>query len=149
MSSKLNVRQWIIASIVVFVFLSVWGFLVNRLIMPGLFPPPSTAESMSMAESGNPLLQRFWIYCGRAVFALLFVYIFTRGYEGKPGLGEGLRYGLWIGLFLNLPGVPGNLIFGANSTEVVVAQSVLWFLSYLLCGLFAGAIYKAPPKLTA
>jgi hypothetical protein len=147
MSSKLNVRQWIIASVVVFVFLSIWGFLVNRLIMPGLFPPPST--SASMAEYGNPILQRLWIYCGRAVFALLFVYIFTRGYEGKPGLGEGLRYGFWIGLFLSFPGVPTNLIFTTNPTEVVIAQSVLWFLAYLFCGLFTGAVYKAPPKLTA
>jgi hypothetical protein len=147
MSSKLNVRQWIIASIVVFVFVSIWGFLVNRLIMPGLFPPASM--STSMADLGNPVLQRFWIYCGRAVFALLFVYIFTRGYEGKPGLGEGLRYGFWIGLFLNLPGVPSNLIFTANPAEVVVAQSVLWFLSYLFCGLFTGAIYKGSPKLAA
>ena len=145
MSSKLNVRQWIIASIVVFLVVSIWGVLVNRLIMPGLFPPVSV--STPMAESGSPLLQRFWIYCGRAVFALLFVYIFTRGYEGKPGLGEGLRYGVWIGLFLNLPGVPSHFVFSTNPTEVIIAQSVLWFLSSLFCGLFTGAIYKGPPKL--
>jgi hypothetical protein len=147
MSSKLNIRQWIIASIVVFVFVSIWGFLVNRLIMPGLFPPAST--SASMAEAGSPVLQRFWIYCGRAVFALLFVYIFTRGYGGKPGLGEGLRYGVLLGLFVNLPGVPSQFIFTTNPTEVIIAESVLWFLSYVFCGLFTGAIYKGPPKLTA
>jgi hypothetical protein len=144
MSSKLNVRQWIIASIVVFVVVSIWGVLVNRLIMPGLFPPDSV--STSMVESGSPVLQRFWIYCGRAVFALLFVYIFTRGYEGKPGLGEGLRYGVLIGLFLNLPGVPSHLIFSSNPTEVIIVQSILWFLSSLFSGLFTGAIYKGSPK---
>jgi hypothetical protein len=144
MSSKLNVKQWFIASIVVFVFVSIWGFLVNRLIMPGLFPPASTP--MSTTELGDPIFQRFWLYCGRAIFALLFVYIFTRGYEGKPGLGEGLRYGVWIGLFLNLPGVPSQFIFTAHSTEVIIAQSVLWFLAWLSSGLLTGAIYKAPPK---
>ena len=38
-----------------------------------------------------------------AVFSLVFVFIFTKGYEGK-GVMEGIRYGFWIGLIVSFVG---------------------------------------------
>ena len=36
------------------------------------------------------------------VFSLLFVFFFTKGYEEK-GIGEDVKYGLWIGLLVSIP----------------------------------------------
>jgi hypothetical protein len=142
MNSKLNVKQWIIAAIAVFVFSSIWNFLVARLIMapsyPSLFPAPP--------ESADVMTQRVLIYLARAITALLFVYVFTRGYEGKPGVGEGLRYGLLIGLLIQVPGVFYSQISSGFPTGFVVLRGVFGLADQILSGTIVGMIYKGQPK---
>jgi hypothetical protein len=145
MSSKLNVKQWIIAAIAVFVFSSVWIFLTTRLVTapsyPSLFPAPP--------ESADVMMQRLLIYLGRAITALLFAYVFTRGYEGKPGVGEGLRYGLLIGLLIQVPGVFYSQVSSGLPTGFVVLRGVFGLADQILSGIIVGMIYKGQPKPTA
>lgn len=43
---------------------------------------------------------KWWGYVGYLVFGLLFVCIYSKGYEeGKSPVGQGLRFGLLMGLF--------------------------------------------------
>lgn len=90
------------------------------------------------------IMQRLpYIYLVYAVTALVFTYIYAKGYEGKPSrIGEGVRFGLIIGFFLSfsmammcyvtMP-IPKELAFG-------------WFASgmveYLIAGIAVGLIYK-------
>lgn len=142
MNPKLNVRQWIIASVAVFVFASVWAFLITRLILtplyPSLFPaPPEATEVMT---------QRLLVYLGRAITALLFVYIFTKGYEGKPGVGEGARFGLLIGLFIQLPYFFWSAGTSTLPTDYLVLRGVFALADAILSGTIVGMIYKGQPK---
>jgi hypothetical protein len=49
-----------------------------------------------------------WMLLAHALFALAFVWIYQRGLEPKPWLGQGLRFGLVVAI---LAGVPGYLIY--------------------------------------
>jgi hypothetical protein len=142
MNPKLDVRQWIIASIAVFIFASVWAFLTMRLILtplsPSLVPAPPEATEM--------MTQRLLIYLSRAINALLFVYIFTKGYEGKPGVGEGVRFGLLIGLFMQLPYFLWSSAMATLPTDYLVIRGVLALADAILSGLIVGLIYKGQPK---
>jgi hypothetical protein len=145
MNSKLNVKQWIIATIAVFVFSSIWAFLTTRLVTAPSYPslflaPPEVADLM---------MQRVLIYLARAITASLFVYVYTRGYEGKPGVGEGVRFGILIGLLIQLP-----LLFGSLGTSGLPAGYLVLRFAFLLAdaifsGLIVGIIYKGRPKTTA
>jgi hypothetical protein len=49
-----------------------------------------------------------WMLLAHGLFALAFVWIYQRGREAKPWLGQGLRFGLAVAI---LAGVPGYLIY--------------------------------------
>ena len=83
------------------------------------------------------------IWAGYPVFALFFVWIFAKGYEkDKPGLGQGLRFGILVGLLVN---AASNLTcYAVMPLPVMIPMA--WFLGGMVeCvagGLAAGMIYK-------
>jgi hypothetical protein len=142
MNSKLNVTQWLVASAAVFVVLSIFEFLAGRLIIgpwaAQLFPvEPQPEDAMAM---------RLWVYLGRAVFSLMFVFVFTRGYEGKPGIGEGLRYGLWIGLLIYLPQFFINMVTMHRPADFLAVRGLASIIEVLVGGMIVAMIYKGPQK---
>ena len=50
------------------------------------------------------IMERFWAMAlGQFFFAALFSYVYTRGMQRKPWLGQGLRYGILMTLFTVVP----------------------------------------------
>jgi hypothetical protein len=86
----------------------------------------------------------FWlIWAGYPVFALFFVWMFAKGYEkDKPGLGQGLRFGILSGLLVFA--AQNMMCYAVMPLPVVIP--VAWFLGGLVeCiagGIVAGMIYK-------
>jgi hypothetical protein len=145
MNSKLNVTQWAIASIAVFVVLSVLEFLVGQLVLrpwaPQLYPAGPQPEDIVM--------MRVWTYLGRAIFSVIFVFVFTRGYEGKPGVGEGLRYGLWIGLLIYVQQFFVNIVTTHRPADFLAARGLASIVEAVISGMIVAMIYKGPRKVTA
>ena len=109
------------------------------LILSGLYE--------ATAEIWRPDMDsKMWImWITAAIFALLFVHIFSKGYEGK-GLMEGARFGLWIGLLLSIPmGYNTYAIF-----PIPYSLVFLWFLfgtiQVTICGIVAACLYKSAAK---
>jgi hypothetical protein len=83
------------------------------------------------------------ILAGYPVFASFFVWIFTKGYEkDKPGLGQGLRFGILAGLLVNA----SYSMMAYAVMPLPVAIPVAWCLGGMAeCvagGMVAGMIYK-------
>ncbi len=76
-----------------------------------------------------------------AVYALLFVFIFTKGYEGE-GVLEGARYGLWIGLLIWIP----MAYTFYNVLPIPYSLAFKWWvfgtIQNIICGVVAALIYK-------
>jgi hypothetical protein len=50
------------------------------------------------------LRHRLWVMdVGEAIFTVLFCYVYIRGVEPKPWLGQGIRYGILMTLFVVVP----------------------------------------------
>jgi hypothetical protein len=75
------------------------------------------------------------------VMSFLFVYIFIKGYEGK-GILEGLRYGIWIGLFMNLPSAFGQYAIYPVPFSLAIQWFIYGMIEFIILGLVAAAIYK-------
>ncbi len=133
MGSKLDVKKWLLASLAVLVGISILEFIMQRALMiqtfPELFPQPAVARDVT--------LLRFYTYLGRALFSLAFVYIFIKGLEGKSGLLEGVRFGLWIGVLTAIPGFLGTLVTTDFSFGALFARMVSVFIELVLCGMLA------------
>ncbi len=142
MGSKLDVGKWLLASVAVFVVFSIMQYLVQQIFLIPTFPEIFPA-SPSTQEPGTVLL---YTYIGRAIFSLMFVYIFTLGFEGKAGIAEGIRYGFWIGLLIQVPALFGMLIVLNQPAGGLVGSVVTAVVQYILCGILANLLYKKPVK---
>ena len=92
----MNIKRFIMASIAVFVAFEVIDAIVHTGILAKTY--------QTLGPVWRPdMMSKMWIFhIGSLILAFLFTYIFIRGYENK-GLIEGVRYGVIIGLFANIP----------------------------------------------
>jgi hypothetical protein len=79
--------------------------------------------------------------CGSILYMFLFCYIFTRGYEGK-GIGEGVRYGLLMGLFLSIPSAVDQYVVYPLTANLAVIWFVTGVIVFMILGAVFAAIYK-------
>jgi hypothetical protein len=142
MGSKLNVKYWLYSSVVVFAVLSVLAFLVRRIIV---FPPYAEVAPAG-GEMQSVWVLRMWTFIARAIFSLVFALIFTKGLEGKAGVGEGVRYGLWVGVLVFVPPFFLNL----SATEISVWNNLVHCLvgviQAIICGVAVNMVYTTGQK---
>ncbi len=139
MRPPLNTKLFLYAAVAVFVVHSIWLVLMSRLVLWPLFDP--TAPSAPVPE--NIWTMRLWTYLGRAIFSLAFVFIFTRGYEGKTGVAEGARYGFLVGIMMFLPSLCMNFtVTPPPPTGYIFTRCVFEIIGAILIGVLANMIYR-------
>jgi hypothetical protein len=76
-----------------------------------------------------------------AFFSFFFVFIFSKGYEGK-GLFEGVRYGLYAALMIVFPHAYNSYA----TLQIPYSIALLWFLfgtlEYILAGILLSAAFR-------
>lgn len=94
----MNVKRWLFASLAVLVVIAVVEMVLNNVLLAGLYQ--QTASVWRPMAEIERMMWLFWL--GYLIFAPFFALIYTKGYEpAKPGLGQGLRYGLYMGVALS------------------------------------------------
>ncbi|HUN64933.1 MAG TPA: hypothetical protein VMW43_02460 [Bacteroidota bacterium] len=124
-------KIWI-GFVVTYIITEVLDYLINGVLLgptydwlmrsfPGLYRP----EGMKI----------YIFFITNIFFSFFFVYIFSRGYEGK-GVLEGVRYGLYIALMVTLP--------AAYAEYAMHPLPYSFGLKWFLCGtaeyMIAGAV---------
>lgn len=133
----MNTKRFALAVVAVFVVSQVLNYLIHQVWLS-----PTYGSLASVWRPEAEMQSKMWIlFVTSAVFSLFFVYIFVRGYQGR-GIGEGLRYGLVIGLFYALPhAYEAYVIY-----PIPYYLALEWFLaglaSCLILGVVAALIYK-------
>ncbi|MBN1534626.1 MAG: hypothetical protein JXA20_18275 [Spirochaetes bacterium] len=131
----MNVKRFIIASLVIFAVFQVTGFIIHSVI---LMPTYAALASLWRPD----MMSYMWImYPVSLVMSFLMVYIFAKGYEGK-GIPEGLRFGLVIGLFMQVPGIFGQFMVYPIPFTLAIQWFIYGLMEYLIAGVLAAAIYR-------
>lgn len=131
----MNIKRMIIASILVFAGIQVMDFVIHGIILSPVY--------QSLAHVWRPdMMAKMWILrLSSLVMSFLFVYIFIKGYENK-GIIEGVRYGIIIGLFMNVIGMFSQYVM----YPIPFSLSVQWFIygmiEFIICGIIAALVYK-------
>lgn len=145
MNSRLNVKQWAIATVAVFVAMALIEYLVHGVMLSGWY-----MEYQSYWRSQEAMMSKMhWMYVGYLVFAGLFAYIYTRGYEGKAGMGEGLRYGVLIGALVGIPKMFIDHAVFFYPGKIILSWGVGMTVMCAILGMIVGMIYKGPEQRTA
>lgn len=124
-----------------FIAVFVTGVILNMIIY-GL----ALGSAFSSLPAWRPDMKSLqWIYIViTLVGSFFFTLIFSKGYEGK-GIAEGIRYGLYTGIWLSI-----GMAYGTyGMVEVPYALTLEWFvlgvLSYIVMGIVASLVYGKKP----
>lgn len=142
----MNWKRFLMASLVVYVFVQAMDFIVNEVFMK------SVNESLKGLWRPD-MMSRVWVmYVIGAVVALVFTYIFIKGREGK-GIPEGIRFGVIIWLFVNVPWGASMWVLLPISWTIILKGLIYGLLEMIIAGILVAAIYKpaapAPVKAPA
>ncbi|UCD70562.1 MAG: hypothetical protein JSW70_06020 [Syntrophobacterales bacterium] len=131
----MNIKRFIIASIAVFICFQVLNFIIHGVILD------STYESLKDVWRPD-MMSKMWImYITSLILSFLFVYIFTKGYEAR-GIAEGVRYGLLIGLLMNIPGMFNQYVIYPIPFYLALQWFIYGTIEFIACGIVAALIYK-------
>ena len=87
------------ASFVVFVALFAVDHLLHGMLLKDIYH--QTASVWRPEADMKKMMWYMWL--GYLIFAPVFVCIYSKGYEeGKGRMGQGLRYGFWMGVLLSV-----------------------------------------------
>lgn len=142
MNSPLNVKQWITASVACFVVMAVLSFIEHGVLLTSWyneFPHYWRSEA-------DQASRMHWAYVGYLLFSALFTYIYTKGYEGKPGLGEGFRYGALVGALVGFPKMFLDHVMFPYQGKVILTWGISTFIICVVMGLVTAGIYRKEAK---
>lgn len=132
-----NKTFWI-GFVVVYVVMQAIGFLVHGVLLQEHYQ--ALADVFRPEAEMNSMMWLMWV--SSALYLYLFCKIFVKGYENR-GIGEGVRYGLLIGLFMSIPmAIDQYVVY-----PITPALAAIWFVtgvvSFVIAGVIFAAIYKS------
>ena len=93
----MNRTRWVLAGLGASAVIFALDFLIHEKLLMGLYE--QTAAVWRPQAEANQLMWLMMV--GTLLFGLAFAWFYTRGYEKhKSGLGQGVRFGFYVGLIL-------------------------------------------------
>lgn len=121
------------------VFLAL-GFLIHSVMLADMWQGLQQTGAARSASAARPLMP---IGYGLAlVGALAFAYAYAKGYEGGPGLQEGMRFGVLVGLILVAFGLAWNYVTFPLPFQYLTWMAVATVIQFAGIGMTVGLIYR-------
>ncbi len=136
----MNKKLWL-GFIAVFVITFTLDYLIHNVILSPIY----SSEALKHIWRSD-MDSKMWIFPVTGIFfSFFFTLIFSKGYEGK-GIVEGVRYGLYVSLMVNIP--------AAYSTYAMFpfpySMALQWFLygtvELIIAGVVLAMIYGMKSK---
>ncbi len=129
--------KFLVAWLVIFILWLAGGFVVHELLLGADY---AATNLMRSEEEAQQLM--VWMIAAHVILAGAFVWIYARGKESRPWLGQGLRFGLAVAL---LAFVPIYMIYYVVQPEpgmLAVKQIVFSTILALVTGAVVAFIYR-------
>jgi hypothetical protein len=129
-------KRFIIAFIAAYIFLFVWGWLLNGVVLKDVY-----AETPNLWRSQSEMMSLFhWIIIGQALVVFAFVTIYASGFAGG-----GVIAGIRLGILLEIAAIGMRLGFYAVQPipgKLILYGSIGGLIEMIIVGAMVGAIYK-------
>ena len=133
-------KRFIIAFIAAYIFLFVWGWLINGVLLKDVY-----AETAYLWRPESEMRSLFhWIIIGQALVVFAFVMIYASGFAGG-----GVIAGIRLGILLEIAAIGMRLGFYAVQPipgKLILYGSLGGLIEMIAVGAMVGAIYKPAPS---
>ena len=137
----MDMKKLIGATVAVFVILFVAGFLLH-----GVWLGATYREMRDSGFSFRPkeaMRHRLWlIWVSDALYSILFVWVYAKGREEKPWVGQGIRYGVLMTLFTVMPSTINDYVVYNLPHRLILHWMIAGLITLILMGLAVAAILK-------
>lgn len=129
-------KRFIIAFIAAYIFMFVWGWLMNGVLLKDVY-----TETPNLWRSQSEMMSLFhWIIIGQALLIFAFVAIYATGFAGG-----GVMAGIKLGILLEIAAIGMRLAIYAVQPfpgKLIIYGSVSGLIEMIIVGAIVGAIYK-------
>ncbi|GAB4186212.1 MAG: hypothetical protein Tsb002_10460 [Wenzhouxiangellaceae bacterium] len=134
-------KHFFIAWIVLFVVWMGGSFLIHGIL---LYDEYAQLPNLYRTETASQQLFH-WMLLAHFMMAGGFAWLYSRGIENRPWLGQGLRFGIVINLFAVAPTYLIYYTVIPNPASLVIGQVIYDSVLTLLLGLLVAFIYRNQP----
>lgn len=120
---------------VLFVLLNAGSYIIHQVLLG--------ADYQAQEKLWRPdMIEKMWIFQIVFLFQAYFLaFFFSRGYEGS-GWVEGLRYGVFMGLFLQVPAALSQYVVLPISEGLALKTCIYGMIEMVILGSILGLIYQ-------
>jgi hypothetical protein len=116
------------------------GYLVHAALLADL---AASLQRAGIARSPASIVSYAPIgMAGAIVASFAFAYAYAKGFEGGPGLQEGLRFGVLVGLIFVGFGTVKSYVTFELPTQYLTSVAVATVIQFAAAGMVVGLIYK-------
>lgn len=122
-------KKVLLGALAVFVTLSVLDYIIHSIILASAYEATKSIWRPDM-------MSLMWVFSVVSLIgSFFFSLIFSKGYEGK-GIIEGVRYGLYIGIWMS-----AGMAYGTyGMIAIPYSMAIQWFLYGILEYIAAGVV---------
>jgi hypothetical protein len=135
----MNVKKFWITFIVILILLFVTDYLIHVVILGATYASEGVKEAFRSSEVMQSKMWIMWVMY--LVWVFFFTFIFVKGYENK-GIMEGIKFGIYIGLFYSLVSAYGNYVIFPLPYSLVFQSFIYGLIQCVIFGIAAAVIYK-------
>lgn len=128
-------RLWLSCA-AVFVLFFGYDYLFHNLLLKDAYTYTASLWRSPVEISSNVV----WIIMSQIIVAIVFGYLFSKGYE-KQGVSEGVRFGLLMGLLMSAPGLASYAI-QPIPLYLVGARVMGTLFEFVLAGIVVALVYR-------
>jgi hypothetical protein len=133
----MNVGRLALAAVVAFVVDMAYGFIVYGNLLASQF-----ARVPDVFRGPSETAYVPYLALGILIAMFPAVYIYAKGYEGRSGVDEGLRFGAVIGTFVVGNSVVVNYAVLNVGRRLTLSMAVAALVEWLIIGVVIGLVYK-------
>ena len=133
-------KKFLLGSLAVFLVCSTLNFVIHGVLLQSTYQQtPQLLRGEQDAQQHFPFMLLSFL-----VFSLAFVWIYARGVESRPWIGQGLRYGLAAWLIVSVTRYLTYFAIQPWPGSVVAMQIGLELVMMLLLGILVATFYRKP-----
>lgn len=133
----MDLKRLGLATAAVFVVDQILDFLIHQILLEDAY-----LATASLWRADEDMMSKMWIMAAVSLlWSGIFVYLFGK-FRRRPGLGEGLNFGLCVGLFVAAPMAYGTYTVMPVPHSLALSWFVYGVLQIVVCGAVAALTYK-------